>query len=466
MEQPRRSSSGMKRLTRLLLSLLGLWLWTACAGHRETPQAFPTGPAFVDPISFEFALFYPQPPREEPQAALEALLASDFSGLTQVEEVREKEIGESRVLTPLWVTDARQTYAAPDTESLLRYSGRGLDNAQAQGLQRTDSVLRLVFGHGQQHAWTGMQDALRLTSALARRTGGLIWDEETREMFTPDFWDEHRIATWTETVGPPDLRTHFTIHAYRSDDRYQRAISLGLVKFGLPDIVIEQFSGSTSKSMGNLINLLAQALAEGAAVGANGELALDIRSFRTASVRDRHLGSLAANATGTARLRLVQGTWEEGDPQNRLVEISFDRYAGPDLQARQQELLATLYGAEPDAVAKVDHDAEILAASQRARERLLALKPAVQAGLQPGEILLVKAPFQAEAGREWMWVEVIEWKGSRIFGTLQSEPVYVKDLRAGQRVDIAEEEVFDYIRKLPDGSEEGNETAKYLHPEG
>lgn len=364
------------------------------------------------------------------------------------------------------MTDARESYAAPDLEG-LSYFGRGLDDAQAEALQRTDNVLRLLFAYEKEHLWSGMRDVLRLTSALARRTGGLIWDEETREMFTPDFWDEHRIASWTETADPPDLRHHFTIHAYREESGLHREITLGLTKFGLPDIAVENISGSSTDSMMSTINLLAQALAEGAAVQGNGELALDIRRLRNDAFRNERLESLSANATGKARLRLVQGTWEEGDPQNRLIEILFDRYPGPDLQARQNRLIGELWGTTEDIAASVEHDEEVLAVSEQAREKLFALKPAFLAGLPPGEVLFVKAPFQTpDGGREWMWVEVIEWKGDRISGTLQNDPVYIKDLQSGQRVEVSAAEVFDYIHEFADGTSEGNETAKYLHAKG
>jgi uncharacterized protein YegJ (DUF2314 family) len=239
------------------------------------------------------------------------------------------------------------------------------------------------------------------------------------------------------------------------------------MKLGLPDLVIEDLSGSATKSAGTTINLLAHALAEGAEVGKNGDFDIDLNRLGQTSFRDKQLENLAENATGKARLRLVEGVWEEGDPENRLFEIVFDRYAGPDQQARQQAMLIGLFGAVEDTAVDVQHDAEVLAASRKAREKLLAFKPTFQAGLPPGEVLLVKAPFHAvDGGREWMWVEVIEWKGHQIIGTLLNQPAYIASLKEGQQVEVSEADVFDYIRNLADGSSEGNETAKLLHPEG
>lgn len=412
---------------------------------------------------FEFAVYYTEPLWEDPQEALDDLLASGFAGWTRVDRIDQEDPGDRRLLSTVWVTDARQSYAAPGLE-MLQISGRGIDEAQAEALQQSDQVLRLIFRHGEEHRWPGVLAALRLTSALAWRTGGLVWDEETREMFTPSFWDESRIDNWPEG-GLPDLRHHMTIHVYRKDNGYQRAVSLGLGKFGLPDLVVEDLSGSATKPMGKTITLLAQALAEGGRVGDQGELDLDLRSLGPSETRDSNLESLSDNATGKARLRLVYGTRQEGDAYNDLVEILFDRYDGPDLQARQDRMLAELFGTEEDALSQASND-EILAASERARGDLAALKPAFLAGLPPGEILLVKAPFESSNGAEWMWVEVIEWDGDRITGTLQNIPVHATHLEAGQSVEVSEADVFDYIHRFPDGTEEGNETAKYLNAAG
>jgi uncharacterized protein YegJ (DUF2314 family) len=119
------------------------------------------------------------------------------------------------------------------------------------------------------------------------------------------------------------------------------------------------------------------------------------------------------------------------------------------------------WGAEKDEITHVEHDDKVLAASRKARESLPALRAAFQAGLEPGEMLLVKAPFPIpDGGREWMWVEVTAWKGDAIRGVLRNEPTYIPDLQAGQEVEVSEKDVLDYKRKLPDGRVvEGDVTA-------
>lgn len=160
-------------------------------------------------------------------------------------------------------------------------------------------------------------------------------------------------------------------------------------KFGLPDVVVSDFSWCSNRSVGNLINLFAQAMVEGAVITTPGVYDLDLRSVKNANVRQGQLATLKPNATAIAKLSLVKGTWEDGDPRNRLVEIRFDRYRGPDHYARQEAMLGGLFGFE-DSVQRVRHTNELLEASKAANAKLPGLRRSLQtrlaaARVHPGE---------------------------------------------------------------------------------
>jgi uncharacterized protein YegJ (DUF2314 family) len=243
------------------------------------------------------------------------------------------------------------------------------------------------------------------------------------------------------------------------DGEALREITLGLKKLGLPDLVAAELPASIASQMGNLMNALAQSLAEGAAVKKGGELELSLRSIQNPKVRDFLLGQVVGQGRGEARLALTWADPKEGDPDNRLLQIGFGHYSGNDMYSRQQALIVDLWGAHEDIASRIQHDDELLAASRAAREKLPALRAAFNAGLPPGEILLVKATFPTSDGAgELMWVEVTAWKGDAIRGSLRNDPAHNSDLQVGQEVEVSESEVFDYIRKYPDGRREGNST--------
>lgn len=173
--------------------------------------------------------------------------------------------------------------------------------------------------------------------------------------------------------------------------------------------------------------------------------------------------SLREGAKEKAELSVGVGKKEEGDADNRLLEITFPGASNTTTQARQSALLELIFGAEEDPASIVQHDAELEAASDRARSKLPEFEERVKKGLAPGERILLKAPFERpDGGNEWMWVEVIKWKDDQIEGILMNQPVYIPDLKDGSRVCFAQKVVFDYLHYYPDGREEGNETGDIM----
>ncbi len=427
--------------------------WPTVAFSAEPP---PSGNLQRGQIAFELAVYLPKASKAKALPALRQRVKGP--GMPSLVETLPKTPPTAPIVHATLLDTVQKSYRPPSLDLLQRF-GRGVDLDQAQALQQAEDALVLRFAHPAQNGLLAYRAALQLAEQVARDTQGLLWDEETREVFTPDAWRKRRLDSWSGDI--PDAALQTVIHAYKGDKQV-RSITLGMVKFGLPDVVIDDFSWSNSRQMGNLLNAFAQALVEGATLKSTGQYDLDLRSLRHARVRDELLPTLKSNANTVARLRLINGKAESGDPDNRLLEVNFDRYPGPDHYARQDALLSALFGSE-DGVTRVKHNEELLAASAAATKHLPALRDAFRKGLQPGEYLLLKAPFATTGGtNEWMWVEVLGWEGDTIRGLLKNEPVDVPSLHAGQEVKVSQSKVFDYLRRHPDGREEGNETGKIL----
>ncbi len=128
----------------------------------------------------------------------------------------------------------------------------------------------------------------------------------------------------------------------------------------------------------------------------------------------------------------------------------------------QDQLISTIFGAK-DEVSYISHNDKIIAAHERAMEKIPALYEKFSKGLPTGTHLLIKFPFEnEEEQREWMWVEIVKWEKDMVQGLLQNEPHLIKDLKAGQEIPKQIDEMFDYLIYYPDGIEEGNETGKIM----
>jgi hypothetical protein len=87
------------------------------------------------------------------------------------------------------------TRFAPPDEAALAYFGRGIDPAQAKALQQSEHVVLLRFVLNERDWLPHHRAAMELMLALAKQTGGLSWDDATRELFAPAEW-EKRITPW------------------------------------------------------------------------------------------------------------------------------------------------------------------------------------------------------------------------------------------------------------------------------
>lgn len=416
----------------------------------------PAGSPMREYIHYQLAIYYLPKSNQDPLLTLRRYLARTPGTFKLVKKISKSPKG--LLLQAHLNRNVQKEYSPPPMDS-LKYFAHGLNRKQAQALQKSRQALILNFAYPRKHVWDGLHAANELVEILTRQTGGLAWDDMTREVYTPDAWHTRRLKGWTQ--GVPDISTQTTIHAYKNGE-FVRAITLGMAKVGLPDVVVDNFSWSSNRQIGNLINLFTQAMAEGAKFSKAGKFDLNIKAIRHPAVREPQLTSLLKNATAVAKLSLHRGNRDEGDPYNRLIQITFERYPGHDVHAQQDAMLSSLFGSK-DKVTPVKDNAALLAASKRAKAKLPALHAAFKAGLQPGEFIEVKVPFRRpDGGNEWMWVEVSKWHGNAIEGLLKNEPYYIPSLHGGQIVKVKQQDVFDYIHRYPDGKQEGNETGKII----
>jgi uncharacterized protein YegJ (DUF2314 family) len=459
---------GMDSLRMRFINSLAKWLlvpfcFMAAVSEATAKPGEPVKSGDLrSPAGFYSVVFYYTPkPAQDPLRTASDLMKE------LLPEVMFVETGDGTT-NPPFVSYEQETaplenYPVPDA-GYFKYAGRGMSPGDIKAIQGTAVATQLVFIAKKDDIWKHSRPFTELVHSYAERTGAFIWDSATRECFSREVWKKKRLDDWKPEMLP-DIASHTTIHLYRADEEggYLRAITLGMEKFALPDVVIEKLGASDNRPAGNLINLVCQLMAENPEIKDASRHEFRIDSLKSASQREKTQSTLLDGARGAAVLALIDGIKAEGDPDNRLVEISFANGAGDNEDERRKSILSTLWGAK-DSVTGAKHSDEVLAASEKARVRLAALRPAFIKGLPPGERLLVKAPFKRDdQGNEWMWVEVLRWpEEMNLEGLLQNDPFYIKKLKAGSRVILKFAELFDYIHYRADGTEEGNETGKLI----
>ena len=425
-----------------IFALLSLSIWTTISIAAENSLI----------IHRSIIYFYPDVSNVKPSD-----IAKQFKGFELVDDLPDTV--SSPYVSIAVETDFQDFIPVPDIRQ-ISYFGRGLSKDQAESIQQTKQAAIIDVAYPESMSFEKLQAVSKALLKVATDHTGAIYDSETREIFESSAWKEYRVDSWEE--GIPNVDKHTVIHAYQNDDGGIRAISLGMAKFKQPDVVINNFSWSQNTQMGNLINLIVQSLVEGSKLTDKDVLKLDVDSLADTQFKRTLLPTFKENAERQLAILFSEATWEEGDPLNKLIEVDFQQLQGDSLSEQQNNLVSMLFG-YTDEVVYIKQNELIGEASDRAKQKLPSLSEDFNAGLEPGEYIMVKAPFETtDDGIEWMWVEVMAWKGQEITGLLMNEPRSVPSLRAGAEVVVSQDDIFDYIRTYADGTEEGNETGELI----
>lgn len=409
-------------------------------------------------VDFTYTLRLSAANAKGPELAKAALRRLAPTVLPGIPEAAALDGGEAPV--PSFEVDA---FTAPAIEPKeVAIFDRGLIAAHQARLARPHELVSLEVRASGEQADAALLGAARLVEAVARELDAVVDDVEARSFYSPAGFASSVVEGGFEGALPV-ASAHVTVQSYELDDGTLRSVTVGMGKLGLPNLAVSGHSRSHRRQVGQLINATAQALLEGAApLPKGGVFELDAHALKAKKPKEAILANPKKGATGTARFSLVPGKLDEGDDSGPLLDLTFGGEPGHESE-RLEACLTGLFGAE-DSLKHVEHTSELLAVSARQKKKLLEqVKPRWLKHHDPGDTLLVKAPFtKPSGGSEWMWVEVTTWKRGVISGTLQNDPSEVTDLKAGARVEVKEDEVFDYLLTKADGSEEGNETAPLL----
>jgi len=388
---------------------------------------------------------------------------------TEVEKIIAEKLPEFRLVDSLSANstqefviyeldDPMNEFPAPDLD-YLEFSSHGLSEIEKAELQSPFRAIYLLFSGVKANVISSQFSINRSISDIVKDKEVIIYDDITYETFNKSSWETDRVNSFIE--GDLNLGSQIVIHTYRENE-YCRAVTLGMEKFSLPDISIQNISCHDQMSYGNLINLIGQTWLENQNSLDFEALFLDINQIKCKTVKTQMLSSTSENADlkGVVKFKHVEP--QEGDALNFQVEIVFEIENFSSLQEAQDDLISRLFGFE-DGINYIKHNERLLRVSEEAKERLPELKSLFNNGLEPGSSILLKAPFTTDTGgREWMWVEVTKWKNTKIKGILQNDPFEIKGLKSGALVDVNEKDIFDFILYLPDGTSEGNETGKVI----
>lgn len=224
----------------------------------------------------------------------------------------------------------------------------------------------------------------------------------------------------------------------------------GMLRFGLPELRVRHVPLGMSDEVLIAIDATAQTLVDRGALSRAGALEVDVAALpgmtdTLASIHDHG---------GTGRITW-RATWA-GDADVDTIELA--PIGAGDVTARLGVALDALFGIEGISTVEFDPASEeTQAITARAHAELSALRGRFVGGVPADEHLRVLAPFAYLGDQKyWLWVEVTRWKTAPLLrGTVIETPPEGVEVRLGDHVEIAFDDILDYAHRRADGTTAG-----------
>ena len=228
----------------------------------------------------------------------------------------------------------------PKAEELAA-SADGIDKDGLAKLAAARHAASLVLLNGRADALRHNRQAHVVALRMARSLGAWIGDDFTGRFHSADAFEAGLLTPWAEDGFPVMPRVTVAL-ALGSEAPWEMATS-GMIKFGLPELVIRKLPDGGTDRCRLLLGLVAQALIEGTAPGADGSLALTLDALRTkAALPPETDFGMGATRRSTLTLRPAKGSAAEG--RRRFWEVTFPGEAGESEPLRCAAALRACFG--------------------------------------------------------------------------------------------------------------------------
>lgn len=284
-----------------------------------------------------------------------------------------------------------------------------------------------------------------VSALLAEKLEGLVWDETTRRVETAA---QTKLRTITAPLGAPVFKPrHIVIQFYRQPDSSARLVTLGMSRFGAPDLSLRGSSMAAGAMLVDAINALASSIVAG-----------------------KDALPLTAKLEGEASFEVADAERVQGDPDDFVELVPVGGARGEPPREAWDAVVTKLFGEAARSV-EAKFGKELEAAGARARKEMPRALERFKAG--EGE-LFVWGPFlippdeRADGGpeEEWLWVKVASCDDNACTGALSNRPMYATNIASGRTTSMPRAKIADWQLRHADGGISGGETTKLLqHPD-
>ena len=421
----------MFRVLRLCLSLLAMAVSMVVFSMENGSSKFSEQQVFI-----HYALFFGK--QSQQLDSDELVKQCDFNGVERVSGINSPIHGPSILVKKHNVDEL----PVPSLQA-LQYFGRGFDQSKANRIMASDYSVSFIGVGPFDKSHKLLRKITQCVGGIAEKYDAFIYDVSDSLTFTPVSFENIRLG---EIKKGFLSASQFGVRAYRVEKGI-RSVSMGLEKFGQPNLVIENFSDHHMAYMDKLFSIVLQHVIESPIPVKPGPMVFDIKNIANPAVRSELGSSVEANGSGKTKLMFKKAASLDGDPLG-LLAVSFENSPGDSLWLEQANLLKHVFGKDRT-ISNVPDPDRLESAVTLAKLRAKAILEEDHALEKDGMRLLV-AIVMAEH-EEVVWVEVAEWKAQQGMGVLLSDPIHTKSFRSGMTYKFDYNSIMDFKLYGTDG---------------
>jgi len=328
--------------------------------------------------------------------------------------------------------EAEDLFSYP--EDVLPRNSRGLSPRDVDRVVNARLIVRVRFVQKVDDAVAWLKFVVCLVDRFRSVTEGVVQD-----VISHTLWGE---AEWKKNSrGMSARRLDFHINCEGVEESNGLWIHThGMQKFCLPELELEAVPPELAVEASRLVFMIAQSLLDLGAIQGSHAGPFHVRSAPYSFTITMRSPDDEAHFPGGSAIvsAFVTGSPTKGPEGLREVltriGANIDAHAGGyDAWSESQEAPAEL-------------KERMLEAHRQARRKLPHFKKSFRnLGMKDNYVHAIKVKFDSETGdHEWMWVSLNAWKGRSVEGVLENEPVLIKQLQKGSRVNITDQDIFDW----------------------
>lgn len=339
-------------------------------------------------------------------------------------------------LTIEYVTKSEAEDLFQYPEDVIPRNSRGLDEADMNTVKDARMIVRLRFLQRVDKTALWLHFVALIVDVFRSMTRGVVQDVVSHTLWGEREWKKN-------VIGTRGVRLDFHVNCEAVEESRGLWIHThGMQKFGLPELELEDVPEELAVQAPKLMIMIAGTL------------------LQMSPIQGTFVGPLPVASTPFSFTLTLRNPDEEGHfPGGSCLVQAFLRGQDPNTVHSTQEVLARIAVQDdtaqeaagpmpsPDQEQKIVLRNKILLAHRKARTHLPHFKRSFRrVGPTDESVHAVKVRFDSEQGQhEWMWVSLDTWKGREIEGYLVNTPVMIKDLNRGSRINVSDNEIFDWV---------------------